>query len=1554
MLNGGMAGDYSPLTLFVCVALSATFVYCAVRVVGRLLVRVYSSQRFRTLCLYWLSRQHRVHCTNPGAQRVLISGMDTGTFVDRGVKHTHGYCAAARNCAVDFARRVALMLGKTPYSVQKSSTDVKDGIEGSRTWYWARDANIAPSAFNPGENDVLYYSDVDMYMDMPTILAEVPNVHVICSFVPDTVSYSGKEYSYTFNEHDEVLYHVSGGAHYSHKVWNYGTDVVYATAQVGPWWFPFIHQSVVYWVDRRRVMDNHYIHVLIPSAAFRSWFVNVSRWVDGHQIKRLNVCQPAGGYQFLRLSIRGREDMYRSTGLANQFASATIKAVHDDTLSRMQVSYKHDLTAAQVTTVTGLTDDTAITTLVMYHRAKGGVCCDVVYSAEIAMKKYEFGPKTHDPEAKPCMTAFMPPFIEGAYVPVRSLNNDRQAVLGRITKVKASATQSSARFASYVREFLGFMVPFPGQGHPVSLEEVYDRQPRPNQQSILHSAEWRQFGSAKATAETFMKAEPYDGPKDPRIISQLPPATKMHYSRYTYAFDDHMRDLACYAFGKKPREIAARVVHVCSRARKHVSVTDFSRFDGRVSQALREVERGLLLRFFNQSYHSELLELLMKNTHCKAFTVFGESYETEWARLSGSGETAGMNSASNMFIAYVALRNTTSPDTGLYYTPEEAFEALGVYGGDDGLTADVPTDIYTQVAYELGQVLEAEVIERGKSGVNFLARYYGPRVWVGDSNSCCDIVRQLMKFHLTSGSVEHIGPERKAMEKATAYLLSDGCTPIIGAIARVIVAVVGKADEFTHDIAPYGASFDPDNQYENKIADWMEDLVDLQMPGFRRTALASWLTLTVDIPSLFKPHEVFWSAPIAAVKTDVVVNGKSVMAEMVDRLKSRDKSGEDNQQPATARRVVKLKKTEWGNAAKGVCTVPECGRVAVNAGRCDVHGRHRQCAFSGCESRAFRGAFCPTHYRERLEDGKVGPGEYKFEPKSTSLSGVAKVADNTTTTTTGATASQIPKDSGSSGSSASKTVGKKEKPTGKEATRPPKERDLQGEAMRRLNADRARPKRDHHRKNQGQRESEGGIGEGSGDATKRHWGGARATLSILLILLLIAVADCADMPRNGGRGRTRRARKGLNTTTAIGSGSGSQPQSRRQRTRKAMGRGASSRSTTTKAMAAETAAYAASLDEPFADMPNYPKVPDAISVRTISVKVKIYTTVSAGGLGNLAVALTPFYNVWESVITASPPITSVPTTAYHEMYPLLTSSDNANWSGTTMTAWDDYYGLGLSSPDWSVRPDDVESNVIAGARCVSAGLRVTFAGNYSNTNGLFFGALMPKELIRGFYYVDEGDVDGSGTTDQLPRDYFPRSASALQTTYGVKAIPAEEGIEVRWFPQDPESVMFTPLVFDAARRVTQIRAVDQIANVADTAPKPQLNAIPSMLIIGTGLSPTASYAVEAQAVFECTLAPGISTFLPSEPSPVDTVGFSEVLHAVQSVDNARPSPAGAKFSGGVAMAASLMRGLSMASNISRATGFLADTTSSTVRSIGSLVNLLRGRAPTGRKVRTRS
>jgi len=787
------------------------------------------------------------------------------TVVRTDPTHTHPKAASDRNAAVSFMERFSAVLGLTHYSVQKSREDERRGRDGSRAFYWAKDLPIAPTMMVVPTNPLIAFVDTDQYINMPSFLCDNPHPTLIHTFQPDQVAKVTDTYAYTFLENDKVEYCVTGGSSYLHNVWNYSTDHLLVHKSI----LGIRYKTSAFLVDRRATSPDHELILLSPVGSW-SLLGSLAVWacISGRDLSRLKVF--SDGY--LRLRTSSSAGMMSSTGKPGSYSSSTVPIQVDDTIAAVARSGSYPLSMPVVLSfVEG--DRVAAAPLLEYHRdAKiSGIKPDIVCPVSEGTRVYQYNPMNYYPNAKLPMKPFMTPLVHGGFIPAMCVNNEEECISARVERPRPKNLPLSSFLARCMQEFAELLIPneIKHSMDPVDYEEVMNRQSRPAQRRTLQAAE---SSLPKRLVNMFMKKEPYANVKAPRPVSVMNPVDKREYCRYIYALEAILKVQPWYAFGRKPCEIAIRVAEVLSGA-AFATNTDFAKFDGHGSNVMRELEKIVLMRAFRQEHHPNLLDLHSAQFRLKAYGFFDSRYELEFARASGSPETSLFNSLVNAFTAYLALRLTKVDD--IHFQPADAYKMLGIYGGDDGLTANVEEDIYKQAASTIGQEVTCEVITRGSFGIKFLARQYSANVWYGDTNTCCDILRQMSKLHLTVNTGVNVTPQLKLLEKVRSFILTDQSTPIIGDFCSRVHSVYGQeivANDLTKPIRTWLSKFDKEVQYPNIAAQWMMDYVESAMPDFNYKKFTAWL-LTADTLEKLMNAPIFMEPVAAKSDIPVVVDG---------------------------------------------------------------------------------------------------------------------------------------------------------------------------------------------------------------------------------------------------------------------------------------------------------------------------------------------------------------------------------------------------------------------------------------------------------------------------------------------------------------------------------------------------------------------------------------------------------------------------------------------------------------------------------------------------------
>jgi len=804
-----------------------------------------------------LSEQNRAMVDRASALRDTFSSTEL-PHVAPAKGHTHAVSAAARSSASAFVDILGRYESVRPVFLQMSKTDQRKGRAGDRSYYWAKDSNAVAVTCDKRDDDLLAMIDVDYYVDMPRFLMQNTQPLVLYTFQPGAAAKSEGDYQYQFGENGEVRFFVGGGGDYGHHVWNYTGDSIAQTGYLCgllPW------RHVTYAVERKQVDNDHQIVLLAPTArTVGIMALAATRCLKGKPLTRLMPVQDG----FVRISTSSNKNIMVSTARVGSYLAATVKVEVDEAIA-LAAATTSVITHATVKSKmmggsTGTEGVKGSEVLLAYHQVRAGklklgsnppperVCSvegviSYQYLPEMGQGDYEPG--------KPSMVAFMSAIVDGAFVPDRSRNNDQRTVDKRLKepqegKGKKPMSPGLAGFNSHaVDEFVEIMASYLEVGPdgkeirllPVDFETVYEKQNRPTQRRILAEA---QHTHDDGTAQAMQKAEAYQTANDPRNITVMNGPSKLEHSRWMYSLYEFMSNIPWYAFGRVPAEIAETVGELCATAQWWLD-GDFERQDGNITREPRYLERTLLRRLFDPSCWPELAQSLRSQTYLNVKTKFGVRYNSKLSRASGSAETAVLNTILTAFIAFLAFKMTTKPNGG-FYTAKEAWEALGIYGGDDGGTPNLRKDKAEKAAKMMGQKLACTIIPRGEPGVQFLARHYGPGVWFGDTNSCCDIRRQLSKFHVTV-HLNKVTPVGKLLEKAYAFSLSDAETPVIGPFVMKVLSLYPLGQyQYTNVLNIWNTHVGHDKHYPNRYEPWMDDLLQLQFGEDCRTAaFTEWL-----------------------------------------------------------------------------------------------------------------------------------------------------------------------------------------------------------------------------------------------------------------------------------------------------------------------------------------------------------------------------------------------------------------------------------------------------------------------------------------------------------------------------------------------------------------------------------------------------------------------------------------------------------------------------------------------------------------------------------------
>lgn len=829
--------------------------------------------------------------------------------------HPHPNAAAQRTAADTFHMRVVARSGLSRYSLSASRKHQRAGLEGQRYFYDQKDFATTFQDDPVRKGHVVDIIDADYYVDMHSYLAKGLPL-MLYTLVPDRAAFTCDEYWYRFLT-DGTLYYNSTGDRYIHDLWDYSSNATGAFT----WWGPFLTGYQPYEVDRRTWTTDRCSLLLTPTR-WVPLHLLVLGWMAGRSHAVLeHKNHVKDGFAVVH-SHRPKQKQTMWTSVAKVEDLATDRPMWNDSyLPAADVEYvraRFELgKQATMTYINQVASDYDVdpTPLHRYFMA-GCPSAQHFVSTTHWIHGYEYpsqgpnngkGPNIAD-DTRQRMFAYAPPILDAAFTPLFSKSNEWWAVGERKDKVKPPLLYHWKLFDDSVDEFSKFVVPDQRAHtlHPAPHERVEEQQTRPMQRMQILAALWGWSTAALWVTVAFLKNEVYGGVKPPRIITQSPALVKIKYSMVIYAMSDLVKETCgWYAFGKTPRETSEQVARVAQRAKSFAVETDFTRFDGTVSNLVRYMERVVIARAFTAEDLPFVHDCLDHQTHNRVHMSDDTCYDTGFARMSGSPETSLANSLANAFCAYLTFRTSTD------MSPQQCWDALGIYGGDDGFTCDIDLECYARTASSLGHILTGEKVHR-YSPVGFLSRTYSPSTWDGIAVSIPDVARQLKSRNAYQGGNE-VHPGIHAANRFAA-LAREPYTPVLGPLATAVMADCAAAghteDRHAGDISYYHkmvleGKLDASDMwpYATSREDWMLDHVAMrlgvehkQIKEFEAEDLGlAWLLNKERAPSFPTPEQK--PVPGTVVDGELVPGGaKGPSAPVADKKNTGKKAAKRGQE----------------------------------------------------------------------------------------------------------------------------------------------------------------------------------------------------------------------------------------------------------------------------------------------------------------------------------------------------------------------------------------------------------------------------------------------------------------------------------------------------------------------------------------------------------------------------------------------------------------------------------------------------------------------------------
>jgi hypothetical protein len=881
--------------------------------------------------------------------------------------HSHAAAATTRAQAVDFIDTFASDQGLPVYSVQTSSNDDNQNRSGYRSYFWAKDVKLAARDDAVPSPSLIAMIDVDYYLDVPAYLADHFEPTIFFTFQPRLVADTFHNAMYWFEKNNKLCMRVSGGAEYSHFVWNYQVD----TVMVVKVRLRVVVSVSIYNVERKTVDKHKDLILFVP---LRKWTFPLCYlalcFID---CERLDIMKP------VRLCTVGEDLVYftqitcisddkearTSIGLAGQYVQADLPLRVLNYLISLSSISKTMLTLGQVKAYldklpeSDLVDDAnklagQAAVLTRYVRALDPNPREpYVFPVREAVRRYQFVDNAHDFDeaAKPCGHAFMSPFIHAGYAPDKTLGNEKRSIQARLENVRGDA-EVTPFLSRCINEFIQFVLPIEHLLSPVSLEAVQDKQSKPSQRRIIDDAELRPHDYSNLV-KTFQKDERYGKIADPRNITTFDGPVKVQYSQCIISVTDHLNEIRdnvpWRAASLTPRETAQAVASVAER-HDSILLSDISRMDGRLCEVARVLERRFLLRAFKVEHHASVLFLHAHQFNNLGRGAFGTYYEQGFSRGSGSPETEVFNSLFSAFTAYFAKRLTR-------LSPNVSYHTLGLYLGDDGFSPGLTLEQGQRAAKLVGMVMTGNVVYRSNlDNIKFLARIYSPNIWYGDLSSMCDLKRQLSKFHTSCRLPSEYAPQPNnvscvdiLVEKSRSYFLSDANTPIIGPfVSKVVLLAEGRKERpDLVDVTPWHTRVSVADQYPNDFGDWMLDVLHETLLIGTIECFSQFLSEAVDLdcllspPLLEEPSEPDRPDAIVHFEGDLLLPDKHVDAAKGNKQKnSRDRSKTGNK--SKSRENKRGSASKEGKSKKKDENFPRKREKPQKSGRDDSGNKRRK------------------------------------------------------------------------------------------------------------------------------------------------------------------------------------------------------------------------------------------------------------------------------------------------------------------------------------------------------------------------------------------------------------------------------------------------------------------------------------------------------------------------------------------------------------------------------------------------------------------------------------
>ncbi len=353
----------------------------------------------------------------------------------------------------------------------------------------------------------------------------------------------------------------------------------------------------------------------------------------------------------------------------------------------------------------------------------------------------------------------------------------------RIAKyVKTSTFKVPERYENYLHEFITKLVGESGNSLALDdLEVVLERQKRASQVQGYEDMKDLPDPLHVQRDAVFQKNEVYPEIKAPRNIVNPSHTKRVLTSSLVGPLADFLKHgplKHIYGFGDADYidECFQKVDDQDEGEGKYES--DGTKMDANISSFFRNLELVLCIALFHTSYHDRVRSILKAQYEDNIpKSKKGNVVELHYSRRSGEGGTSIFNTLAMVFVFYCWLRE-------LGYSLERAFDNLGVYGGDDGLTkAHGTVESLVKVGDDLGLPLKVKHVSKSEP-YSFLGLTKMPGIDLYSP----DVVRFCSK--IAYSHVKGVPVEQVLYRKCEPYVRLYPNVPLIGNLCRAVLRIL--------------------------------------------------------------------------------------------------------------------------------------------------------------------------------------------------------------------------------------------------------------------------------------------------------------------------------------------------------------------------------------------------------------------------------------------------------------------------------------------------------------------------------------------------------------------------------------------------------------------------------------------------------------------------------------------------------------------------------------------------------------------------------------------